>query len=140
MNEINMMAALFEQAVITDDKSGITYVEPNYRFMIQRLIEEHPDWKQYADVMAEMCVMEAKKRNAKANKINSILEWVDAIISDTAEPALTDTQNNLIADLVDYLKNKDQLAEREQDLQAREADANMKNILPLGLNMKRRDK
>lgn len=92
--------------------------------------------------------LEVERRNKLSDKSRFVIDWIFEIISSTIEPTMFQEENELMKNMMDYMKLNHELQEKEQALQDREADLDHKeevqetrgNVLQLvpGMNFSKR--
>lgn len=85
--------------------------------------------------------LEVKRRNLKTDKTALIANWLYTLLTTTAEPALTDVENQLAAGWIEYMKDKDHIKEQKEKLDKKEEALEQKQsfmeVLP-GMNFAKR--
>lgn len=89
-----------------------------------------------------------ERRNKITDKTRFVIDWVFEVISSTIEPTMIQEENELMKNMMDYMKLNHELRGKEQALQEREANLDHKeevldkkdNILQLvpGMNFSKR--
>lgn len=89
-----------------------------------------------------------ERRNKITDKTRFVIDWVFDVISSTIEPTMIQEENELMKNMMDYMKLNHELRGKEQALQEREANLDHKeevldkkdNILQLvpGMNFSKR--
>lgn len=70
--------------------------------------------------------MEVERRNHITDKARFVIDWVFEIISSTIEPAMVQEENELMKNMMEYMKLNSELKSKEQALQDRAADLDHK--------------
>lgn len=134
-----------------DESSGFSYLEPHYRALMvdsgfepAKVTDRTIDW----DYVAEVQKLEVERRNKITDKTRFVIDWVFDVISSTIEPTMIQEENELMKNMMDYMKLNHELRGKEQALQEREANLDHKeevldkkdNILQLvpGMNFSKR--
>lgn len=100
-----------------DEVSMFYYLEPDWQTILYENnmsdLEAVPDmrlegWYDLEDVLK----LEVEKRNAKASKLNIVLNWIGDVISSTLDPAMVDEENDLVQSMIELAKAKNQQAQK----------------------------
>lgn len=139
-------------AIVNDEEAtGFSYLDPNYRVWLEdagytpdKIEDRQVDWASVAEVMK----LEVERRNKLSDKSRFVIDWIFEIISSTIEPTMLQEENELMKNMMDYMKLNHELQEKEQALQDRKADLDHKeevqetrgNVLQLvpGMNFSKR--
>lgn len=139
-------------AIVNDEEAtGFSYLDPNYRVQLEdagytpdKIEDRQVDWVYVAEVMK----LEVERRNKLSDKSRFVIDWIFEIISSTIEPTMLQEENELMKNMMDYMKLNHELQEKEHALQDREADLDHKeevqetrgNVLQLvpGMNFSKR--
>ena len=117
--------------VVMDDSesSGFSYLDPNYRVLLldagqdpAKVTDHLIGW----DDVVEVLKLEVERRNHITDKTRFVIDWVFEIISSTIEPAMVQEENELMKNMMEYMKLNSELKSKEQALQDREADLDHK--------------
>jgi len=96
-----------------DEESMFYYLEPEWQTILYENqlndLESIPDmhlegWYDLEDVLK----LEVEKRNAKASKLNIVLNWIDGVINSTIDPAMLEQENDLMQSMIELAKAKNQ--------------------------------
>lgn len=127
-----------------DDSSGFSYLDPHYRSILTgmnlspEIIEDREvDW----DWLSEALNLEVERRNRITDKSRYVIDWLFDIITSTIEPTMIDEENELMKNMMEYMKLNHELAEREEEVKKKEEvqehKANIVELIP-GLNFSKR--
>lgn len=117
--------------VVMDDSesSGFSYLDPNYRVLLldagqdpAKVTDHLIGW----DDVVEVLKLEVERRNHITDKARFVIDWVFEIISSTIEPAMVQEENELMKNMMEYMKLNSELKSKEQALQDRAADLDHK--------------
>lgn len=94
--------------VITDEDTGVSYLEPRYRRVLQDNDLHLPGNGLYGDLkdqeLWEILKLEVEKRNAQHNVVHALAEWAYAVLSETVNPALAQQEDELMRHILDYMQ------------------------------------
>lgn len=102
-----------------DEEAMIYYLEPDWQTILHANgfgdLENVKDmyiegWYDLEDVLK----LEVEKRNAKASKLNIILNWISEVISSTLDPAMVEQENDLVQSMIGFARTKNQPEEKEE--------------------------
>lgn len=137
-----------ETVVSTDDKSGITYLEPLYRWTLRNeglvMDTENEETKDLPTEfeMSEILHLYVEKQNAINNKTNAVIEWLYDVITQTVDPAITAEDNELMKNMIEYMQLNESLKEKESRLNEQEKAVDGKerfgSKVPKGLSFAKR--
>ena len=134
------------KAVIVDDvdASGYSYLEPNYRVVLidaGLTPDVVTDYETTWPMVKEALKLEVERRNLLSDKSRFVMDWLFEIITATIDPAMITEENELMQNMMSYMKLNHELKEKEQDLRKREETQDKKdNIVDLmpGINFSKR--
>lgn len=113
-----------EATVITDEEMGTSYLEPRYRSVLSDNNIHLPGYALPGDAkdqeLWEILKLEVEKRNAKSNVFHALAEWIYQILVQTVDPALVTEENELMQNLVEYMKLNQEMKDKEKQLNERE--------------------
>lgn len=139
------MQKAMELAIVDDyDGSGYSYLSPNYRvILIDAGLEPGSitDYETTWPTVKEALKLEVERRNLVTDKGRFIMDWLFQVLTSTVEPAMVSEENDLMKNMMDYMKLNHELKEKEQELDKREEIQDKKdNILELmpGMNFSKR--
>ena len=128
------------ELVIIEAKNGLAFLEPRYKevlrgagLMNNGIVEN--------EELFEILKLEVEKRNAINNNVASIASWASTIVN-SADEAMTEQENELMKNMMEYMRNNELLKEREAAVEKKElelaAKSKEKNVVPFGLNLAKR--
>ena len=129
-----------ELALITNEDTGMTYIRPDYEYLISASQLDLDDVTDFEDVtrtvVYRQLLLERDMRNAQKDKTQIVMQWLYDVISTVVEPALVEEQNKLIKDMLEYRKERNAIDERtkELDLQQQVLEEKSK-IIPMNFGM-----
>lgn len=129
-----------EIALLTDEKTGLTFIRPDYEYVLEIEGTKMDDISDFetatrAGVYRQL-LLERDMRNAKQDKTPIVMQWIYDVISTVVEPAMVEEQNKLIADMLAYRKERNAIDERTKALEVQEQALEEKSkIIPLNLGM-----
>ena len=100
-----------ELTITYDEDALVSYLEPDWQTILcdnnMGNLEDIPDmriegWYDLEDVLK----LEVEKRNAIMSRKNYIFEWIYNIITTTADPSLTEGENNIVEAMLKMAQNK----------------------------------
>lgn len=127
-------------ALLTDEKTGLTFVRPDYEYALETENIKMDDISDFetatrAGVYRQL-LLERDMRNAQQDKTPIVMQWIYDVISTVVEPAMIEEQNKLIADMLAYRKERNAIDERAKVLEVQEQTLEEKSkIIPLNLGM-----
>lgn len=141
MTYFEAMEAAIELTVVTDSISGMSYLEPNYRLLLKENGISLPDDKDGSELY-ELLHLEVEKRNAKLNRLQPVLDWLYDVMTTTVDPAVTQEENELIKNVMDYMKLNSELKVKEKELEQKEQGLEVKervgNVIPFDINFSKK--
>ena len=141
MTYFEAMEAAIELTVVTDSISGMSYLEPNYRLLLKESGISLPDDKDGSELY-ELLHLEVEKRNAKLNRLQPVLDWLYDVMTTTVDPAVTQEENELIKNVMDYMKLNSELKVKEKELEQKEQGLEVKervgNVIPFDINFNKK--
>lgn len=110
--------------IVKDEESGKFYLRPDWRHAID-VDGFYPDthidgYHLSVDELHEYLELEVGRLNLKADKTSYISNWIYTVLTSTVEPALTDAENQFAAQIIDYMKEKNQIEQKEKELTKQE--------------------
>ena len=145
MTYFDYMKQISEKLIIQDEDSQKWYIHPDWRYVLHAdgLEPEKQDIELTIteDEVKNRLELEVKRRNLKTDKTALIANWLYTLLTTTAEPALTDAENQLAAGWIEYMKDKDHIKEQKEKLDKKEEALEQKQsfmeVLP-GMNFAKR--
>lgn len=130
MTYYDVVNQAIELTVITDEETAWSYLEPRYREVLRDNGIHLPGNMLNGDAkdeeLWEILKLEVEKRNAKHNVAHALAEWAYTVLTQTIDPALVNEENELMSNIIDYMKLNQEVKDREKELSEREAKVNMK--------------
>lgn len=135
-----------EATVITDENSRVAYLDPNYKWILEAEdlsdTSEISDFRMSIDDVYEMLKLEVKRRNAQFDHSRNVAEWIDAVINNAIDPMLTDTDNELMKNIIEYMKYNDKLNDKAIELTKKaetlEKKSEIRQAVAEGINLSKR--
>ena len=136
-----------EMTVFTDEDTAWSYLEPKYRDVLRENDIHLPGYDHDGDEkdqeLWEILKLEVEKRNAKHNVAHAIAEWAYQILTQTVEPTLISEENELMQNIMDYMKLDMEVKEKKRELDDREAEIDVKEKInkmkPVGMSFAKKD-
>ena len=126
MTYYDVVNQAIDLTVITDENSGVSYLEPRYRVVLHDNDIHLPGYSSYGDLkdqeLWEILKLEVEKRNAQQNVMNALASWAFNVLTSTVDPALTNEENELMKNIVDYMQLNKEVKEIKEDLDQREQE------------------
>ena len=134
-----------EIALITNERNHLTYIRPDYEYILAASEVKLSDVSDFEGATMEtvhrQLELERDMRNAQNDNAPVIMQWLSDIITTIIEPAVVEEQNKLIKDMIEYRKERNAIDDRtkELDLQQKTLEEKSK-IMPLnfGLNFSKK--
>ena len=122
------------ELVVVDAGNGLCFLEPRYKeaLRIAGLLDH--DEVISEEELIEAIKLEVEKRNIMNNKMNVIAAWVAKTIEEVIDPAITQEENQLMLNLLNYLERDKQVKEKEEELEVKEKELEVKATLPPNIN------
>ena len=145
MTYFDYMKQISDKLIVQDDDSQKWYINPDWIYILHADGLE-PEKQEIEPAITENEVknrleLEVKRRNLKTDKTALIANWLYTLLTTTAEPALTDAENQLAAGWIEYMKDKDHIKEQKEKLDKKEDALEQKQsfmeVLP-GMNFAKR--
>lgn len=129
-----------EIALLTNENTGLTYIRPDYEYILaasETKLADVSDFKDVnMDVVHRQLLLERDMRNAQRDKTPVIMQWLYDIITTTIEPALVEEQDKLIKDMLEYRKERNAIDDRTKKLDRKEQELEEKQkIIPMNFGM-----
>ena len=147
MTYMEAVEKAIEATVSFDSSTGFAYVEPLYRMTLRSEgLVYNKSFPMTAELpsegeMAEILKLFVEKVNAKQNKVNAVMNWLYDVITQTADPAMNEENNELFKDMLEYMKMKEKIRnEKTQEAESKDsAIKDAKKIIPFDLNFSKRE-
>lgn len=130
-----------EMALITSEKNGLTYIRPDYEYILISSTEckmsDVSDFENLTiDTIHRQLQLECDMRNTQNNLVPVIAQWISDIITTVVEPAIVEEQNKLIKDMLEYRKERNAIDERTKELdQQQQALEEKRKVLPMNFGI-----
>ena len=129
-----------ELALITNEDTGMTYIRPDYEYLLSASQLDLDDVTDFEDVtravVYRQLLLERDMRNAQKDKTQIVMQWLCDVISTVVEPAIIEEQNKLIQDMLAYRKERNAIDERTKKLDEKQQALEEKSkILPMNFGM-----
>lgn len=129
-----------ELALVTDERNGVTYVKPDYEYLIAAndlKLEDVTDFEDVSkSVVYRQLLLERDMRNAQNDNTPVVMQWIYDVISNVIEPAIVEEQNKLIKDMLEYRKERNAIDNRTKELDQKERELEEKNkVVPFTFGM-----
>lgn len=129
-----------EIALLTNENTGLTYIRPDYEYILtvsKLKLADVSDFEHVnMDIVHRQLLLERDMRNAQRDKTPVVMQWLYDVISTVVEPALIDEQNKLIQDMLAYRKERNAIDERTKELDLQQQALEEKNkIIPMNFGM-----
>ena len=106
----------YELTVVTDDLTGISYLQPSYRMLLKDNDIHLPGYEAIVNnndpELWEIVKLEVDKRNAMLNFVNPVAEWIYGAIANTVDPVMTEQENELLKNVIEYLQANEKKKKR----------------------------
>ncbi len=113
MTYFDLINNAIDLCITVDSTTGMAYLEPPYRMLLREADLIHPEIIE-PEELYELLKLEVKKQNAKVNKSYAVSEWLHDIITQTVDPAMTQEENELVKNLLEYMRKNEELKSDEQ--------------------------
>lgn len=141
-NYFDIINEAIDLVVVTDEHTNKSYLEPRYRELLRESdihLDNDPDNVE----LYEALELEVKKRNAVNDKAFALIDWIYDIVNTVADPAVTQENNELMKNMLEYMELKNKLQDKEKELDIKEKSIDVKqNISKMiieGLDLSKRD-
>jgi hypothetical protein len=129
-----------EIALITSEKNGLTYIRPDYEYILAASGLSVDDVTDFEDatrnVVHRQLILERDMRNAQNDISPIVMKWLYDVINTVVEPAIVEQQNELIKDMLAYRKEKNAIDTRTLELDKKEQMLEEQSkILPMTFGM-----
>lgn len=129
-----------ELALVTDERNGVTYVRPDYEYLIAASdlkLEDVTDFEDVSkSVVYRQLLLERDMLNAQNDNTPIVMQWIYDVISNVIEPAIVEEQNKLIKDMLEYRKERNAIDNRTKELDQKERELEEKNkVVPFTFGM-----
>lgn len=127
-------------ALLTNENTGLTYVRPDYEYMLSTMgftLDDVTDFQcATTETVYKQLLLERDMRNAQMDKTPVIMQWAYDVISTVVEPAIVEEQNKLIKDMLEYRKERNAIDDRTKELdQKQQALEEKSKVLPMNFGI-----
>lgn len=116
--------------IVKDEDTGKMYLRPDYRYVMYLEGMKASDISDFDgvndDMIAEHLKLFVSNNNEKLSVIDNVAKWVYDIISVVVDPALTTEENELMSNMMNYMKLNDSLKDKEKALADKEKTLDQK--------------
>ena len=138
------MLEIQKLVIIDNDDVGHSYLDPSYKMILidagltpDVVTDYEIDW---ADVK-EILELEVQRREKEFDNSRNVIDWIYSIITTTVDPAMINEENELMKNMMDYMKLNHELNEREAEVERKEEiqeqKTNIRELVP-GMNFSKR--
>lgn len=116
-------------AIAYDEATHMSFLIPEYRYLLKTRLGNIDDVEDYQDAkfdIAEVLDLEVTKRNILCSPIIAVAQWLSDTIFLMADPAMIEQSNDFIKSIVEYMKLKDSVQDKEAELKKKENALNEK--------------
>jgi len=132
-------------AILLDEDTGVYYIDPDWKFnmYVNDLPEPHEVKSEYeltwADVK-DILNLEVIKRNKHNDNKKLVIDWLYNLITATVEPAILQEETEYVAQMMDYLKFRNEHPELPVNQEKTEdvGDEKVKQLLKSGMNFSKK--
>lgn len=123
------------------EETGVYFIEPMWRdILIAEGCQEDLDNPDNKDVFMVLDLA-VKKANAKTDRTKYVMDWLYDLLTTTIEPVALQEEDELVKNMIDYMKLNDELKNKEKKLNLEEKKLddrrNVSKLMP-GMNFKKR--
>ena len=127
-------------ALITSEKNGLTYIRPDYEYLLAGANMKLSDVTDFEGVSQETVCrqlqLERDMRNTHKDVSPIVMQWLHDVIANVIEPTLVEEQNKLIQDMLEYRKERNAIDERTKKLDMQQQALEEKSkIIPMNFGM-----
>lgn len=141
------MHELKDMAIVQDEENGMYSIRPDYRYTASLEDLDPKKITDFAgvtwDIIREDLELDVVQRNQRESKIHLVVGWLYDLLTTAVDPFVTQEENELIQNIVEYMAQKDKLVTKEAELEKKEDLLNKKedlgNVVQMhGLNFAKR--
>lgn len=123
------------------EETGVYFIEPMWKdILIAEGCQEDLDNPDNKDVFMVLDLA-VKKANARTDRTKYVMDWLYDLLTTTIEPAALQEENELVKNVIDYMKLNNELKNKEKELNLEEKKLddrrNVSKLMP-GMNFKKR--
>lgn len=113
-----------ELTVVNDKDTDAVYLRPDWMYKIMKLWKEFKDshegeMYQLSDV-GDMLKLEVERRRAIRSKVDRVAAWLHDIATSVIDPYVEEQENELMANVIEYMKTNKTLKDKEAELAEKE--------------------
>lgn len=129
-----------EIALISSENNGLTYIRPDYEYILSSIEYKLDDVTDFHGVthdhVRRQLEFERDMRNTQKNLSPVVMQWISDVITTVVEPAIIEEQNKLIKDMLEYRKERNAIDDRTKELDQKQAALeSASKILPVNLGI-----
>lgn len=117
MSYFDVLNKAYELVVVTDELTGISYLQPSYKMLLRDNEVHLPGYDSLVNnndpELWEAVKLEVDKRNAMLNFMNPVAEWMYSVLANVVDPAITNEENELMKNVLEYMKQKENKSRRK---------------------------
>lgn len=118
------------------EASELFFVEPLWATYVKTELGDYPEDLTHEETL-EILELTVKKLNAMSDRSHVFVNWLYDVLTTKVEPAMVEEENELMKNIVEYMKLNRNLEEREKALNEQEKIASeKKNISKLIAGMR----
>ena len=110
------------------EETGICFIEPLWEDIAAAELGDRPD-DLSREQLFEILDLVAKKANAYADHTRFVMDWIYDLVAGNIDPALTQEENELMKNVMEYMKLNDKLKDKEKELNEKEEAVEKKTDL-----------
>lgn len=125
MIALSEMNTIIDTCISEDENTHVSYIEPAYPNLLSTIgytiIDSSEDiYFESSKILlrhelAEFLDLCVKKKNASTSKVGYIMSWIYDIMKPTIDANITDTENELMKNMIEYMKlTKEQKSEENK--------------------------
>lgn len=135
---------VIDLVIVSDEASGHVYLNPNYKVMLidadlapDKITDYPMSWSDLKEVLE----LEVERQEKEFDNSRNVVDWVYQIITATIEPTMVSEENELMKNMMEYMKLNHELKEREAEIERKEdiqeKKGNIVELMP-GMNFSKR--
>lgn len=125
--------------VTTDEFTGITYLEPLYKELLRESEIEFDEKIISMEELYEILKLEVKKRNAVNNSVMPLANSMASLMTEKIDPVVEEENRQLTMDMLKYFKERNELREKEKELENKEKAIDIKKMSDGMLNFSKKN-
>lgn len=139
MTYFNIVNQAIAATVTTDEITGITYLEPLYKELLRESEIEFDENVISTEELYEILRLEVKKRNAINNSVMPLAAALSAVMNEKIDPVIDEENRQLTIDMLNYFKERNELREKEKELENKEKAIDIKKMSDGMLNFSKKN-